>query len=200
MPTLAISDIPKEAKNIPTDVGAIGETESAHARHRHEERNPLRRASHGTTRPARVSFVGKIFFPSRGVDRARSVNHLRDRVITNPERTFCENPRSIPRLARAALRSGRSRGGTLVSATTNVRRRYNAARGGFPHPAPVSLRRHSASTGRPHVRRDASNSKTDSPLRHARSHPASGPPRGSSGLDAARPSVVRACSAWARRS
>ena len=89
VPTLAISDIPKEAKNIPTDVGAIGETEVL----THDiATSEILYAEHLMVRPDPLASHSSEGFFSRveRVDRARSVNRLRDRVITNPNEPFAK--------------------------------------------------------------------------------------------------------------
>ena len=69
VPTLAISDIPKEAKNIPTDVGAIGETEVL----THDiATSEILYAEHLMVRPARSRLIRrKDFFPESSEWTAR---------------------------------------------------------------------------------------------------------------------------------
>ena len=131
VPTLAVSDIPKEAKNIPTDVSSVGATqvlthdiatsEILYAEHlmvRHRRSPlPLPSSSYYPFPPGFGLFVVPVS-PVALSSRPCTIYHA---------------------CARAALKSGRSREGTLRSATTN-RSIAIMRRAGRFHPAPVSLR------------------------------------------------------------
>ena len=104
VPTLLVSDIPKEAKSIPTDVGAVGATELL---------------THDIA-------TAEILYAEHLMVRA-SRDARRMRVLDFPDASslsFSASPRPpphcIPRRARASLKSGPSRVGTLVSARRHV--------------------------------------------------------------------------------
>ena len=128
VPTLAVSDIPKEAKNIPTDVSSVGATQVL----THDiATSEILYAEHLMVRSLRVA-RHPLFRPRP--DPPLVV------VPVSPFELSSSRPCTIYHAcARAALKSGRSREGTLRSATTN-RSIAIMRRAGRFHPAPVSLR------------------------------------------------------------